>query len=567
MCAIVLPGQMWQYHWADALSSAETEDEKILVEVDSDDHVYAVGQYRGNLDIGGTLLPVPDDGGRNLFMARYDANGNLDWAAEIAGMGGVGSPGINDLVEKIATDPDNNLYIIGNLGTNATINGQAFGNETNANFVSKISPTGEVLWTVTADADFTNDYFTAIHIDTNGDIYVAGQSGPSGVAWYGLNGVLLNGENTFTDNNPPILAKINADGEVQWVRTIPEPTPANLVKDASGDFYLSAHEGDGGTTSGVYLTRLDGETLEAVWTRHAQHNSDDNNDEDLGLHVKADGTIVHFFKTGTSNPIDFGDGFASDAGWYNRVGLMFHVDADGQTLAMHQLVDQFTEQNTDVNPLAFEVIDDDNFLISGRLTGNIDLANGGSLMPDPWFFGNGAIDPADALVLHVDGELNITAAAYQTGSGRQDAKSLGAFSNGDVAVGGFYLNPENFFGVATTVFGSSELTSSNASANYCVYRVTPGVDEGMSVVENTSIPTQIYPVPASDICYLETSLEGEATVLTIRDLTGKIIRRENIKANGEIRYEIDVQDLVDGIYLLTVENANKSGTQKLVVTR
>lgn len=563
MCliAVYATAQTGTYHWATAIGGPGEEKERILVAIDGDDNTFVVCQYRGALSLAGNDFPAPASSSTDILIAKYNGDGQVLWATNIAGSGGSGA-----WVEDIAVDTNGKLYIVGNLGSNASIAGNTPEYSDSRNFVACFTADGDLDWDVVADANFLNDLFTAIHITAEDDILVGGQAGPSGLATYAIEGVQINGGGVAVDYNPPILLKINTAGEVQWVRTIPGPTPDNIATDSNGHILLSAHKG--GEESGVYLVKVDGETTEEMWVRHAPHNSNDDHDRDLGLHVKADDTIIHFFKTGTGSSIDFGDGFASSASTLNAVGMLFHVDADGQTIAMHEFTDSFNNMGfggsgTYVIPICFTVIDDENYYIGGRLTYEAELANGTVIEPQPWL-GISTLPGMDALLLKVDSELNISSVSYYTGTGRQDITSVGVLSDGDAAAAGFFLNPST----SHTTFGSIQLTSDGSEEDYFLTRITTS-----SVA--TSLEEQVlsgslvsYPNPASDQINIEFTLNQSATAeISLFDLAGKSIWNDAVSGAGEMRVQIPVSHVSPGVYLAKIQTESDSLIEKVLIFR
>lgn len=74
---------------------------------DSEDNFYLVGNFKEAISIGDTLLTCysPDESSVNVFIAKFDNNGNFIWAKKIGSyIDGVGG---------IITDSDNNVYVTG----------------------------------------------------------------------------------------------------------------------------------------------------------------------------------------------------------------------------------------------------------------------------------------------------------------------------------------------------------------------------------------------------------------------------------------------------------------------
>ncbi len=563
-----LYAQTWNYQWASSFGSPADEDDHVLVGVDGNDNTFVAGQVKGSVSLGGETYPAPDSDGLDIVVAKYSPNGDLLWSGHIAGDGGAGNVTFGDLVEALHVDQNGDVIIAGNLGTSASIFGNALGNDGNRNFVTKIGGDGSVLWTVVADADFGGDRFLEVATNSNNDVFVAGLSGPSGTAWYGIGGVLLNGANTFTDNNEPVVAKISSSGDVEWVKFLHESTPNQLTFDSSDNLIVASRIADG-AESGFYLTKYEAESLDIIWTRYASNNNDDPRSRNLGLHVKADDGIVQFVKA--SNNLDFGDGFASGAGLYSSMGIMIEISAAGETTAIHDMNSLITNavqvSTTDLSfsPQAFVGIDDESFLIGGNIFGDLETSGGDVISPDPWFAAPVSY-PKDVVVLKVSTDLTLDSYATQTGTGPQRTTSMDVFQNGDAAVGGIFENPSVAIFTGNTQFGDTPLTSAG-EADYFVTRVTPGEGGPVSVRDFTKEKDlNIFPNPTSDFVNVQYSNEvGESGFIQISDATGKRVMYVPFSGSAQLTQEIDISNLEAGVYILSLVTDSTVLTESVIV--
>jgi hypothetical protein len=87
------------YQWA-----THGGDNTYQIEVGPSGEVYAAGNFEFSQNIGS--FPLTNAGGSDIFLARYDANGTVQWAKQ------VGSSG-SDHVYGLAVDPAGNVYIGG----------------------------------------------------------------------------------------------------------------------------------------------------------------------------------------------------------------------------------------------------------------------------------------------------------------------------------------------------------------------------------------------------------------------------------------------------------------------
>ncbi len=545
-CLLLVPSlvaQSWNWSWAHSIGSAAEEDQTILVKTGPNDEVYVALEYLDALTIGSDNYPAPDAGGKDILLAKYDASGNLQWSISVSGDGSTGTPGLNDLLHGLEVDAAGNIYLFGNLGNNASIAGTAVNNTGNRNFLAKFSDAGALSWHITADENFTNDYFRCLTVEASGDVLLGGQTGPSGSGWYAIDGVLLNGGQTFTDNNPPFLARIASDGTVQWVRTIDGATPTQIVSDADGNIYLASAGGQTPATTGYYLIKLDPTGQNKIWERFQDRILGSDTKNHVGLKLRSDQTLVHFLRSGSSAAVDFGDGFASSGGLEQDLGMVWHIDSSGQTLSLYEMVDLF--QNVIVSGdfavefNSFDMQGDDTYYLGGRLTGGATLADGTNLTPSPWILPQ--LNGRDALVFKLDSGLNILGTAFQTGSGRQDGESVAFCSNGDAVLAGWFLNPSS----ATTEFGSTSLTTIGNEEDYFVTRVSTGMPNSSHSQVFEAPDFEQFPVPAGH--FIQVQVPQGVDHLEIWSMQGQLVKSQSISGSG--LWQVELDGIPAGAYL------------------
>jgi hypothetical protein len=203
------------------------------VTTDSSDNVLVTGTYDSAVTIynqgpsGAAGVTFSVVGGIDLFIAKYSPNGEVLWAARIAG------PGTSENVRGIATDPSGNVFVTGHYNGNPlTFYNQGPSGTAGTtlpliggfdSFVAKYSPDGAVLWAARiAGTTTSSDIVNGIDTDSSGNVLVTGyytaavtfyDQGPSGAA----NITLSFGGGGATD---AFIAKYSSAGAVLWAARI-----------------------------------------------------------------------------------------------------------------------------------------------------------------------------------------------------------------------------------------------------------------------------------------------------------------------------------------------------------
>ena len=97
--------------WAKSIGGTNS-DYGYGIATDSSGNVYVIGKYSGSFTIGSTTLTSA--GSNDVFVAKYDTSGTVQWATSIGGTG-------NDSGGAIATDSNGNVYVAGYYAGSVTI--------------------------------------------------------------------------------------------------------------------------------------------------------------------------------------------------------------------------------------------------------------------------------------------------------------------------------------------------------------------------------------------------------------------------------------------------------------
>jgi hypothetical protein len=146
------------------------------IATDTSGNVYVIGRYYGSTITfaPGTTLTNVGVGSTDVFVAKYDTSGTVQWARSIGGTS-------DDIGGDIATDSDGNVYVIGRYYGSVTFapGTTLTGTDYTAAFVAKYDTSGTVQWAsgiggTDVNSGMGDDNGYGIATDSGGNVYVIG---------------------------------------------------------------------------------------------------------------------------------------------------------------------------------------------------------------------------------------------------------------------------------------------------------------------------------------------------------------------------------------------------------
>ncbi len=252
--------------WVRLLGTA-SDDYGLGVATDASGNIYVTGETSG--DLGGET----NEGGSDIFLARYDESGTRQWVKLL----GTAS---DDYGLGVATDTSGTIYITGE--TSGNLDGESNAGKEDV-FLARYDGSGTRQW-VRLLGTASHDAGCGVTTDASGNIYVTGET------WGNLGG------ETYEGFNDIFLARYDGSGTRQWVKlmgTASYDYGLGVATDASGNIYVTGETrgGLGGETNmgqeDIFLARYD-ESGTRQWVRLLGTTS---NDYGRGVVTDTSGTI------------------------------------------------------------------------------------------------------------------------------------------------------------------------------------------------------------------------------------------------------------------------------------
>lgn len=214
--------------WGKRIGGVNTTDAPHGIATDAQKNIYVTG-YCGNTVTGNLPVNFNPNGGNtqntfghfDAFLAKYDLNGNYQWAMILGNTNGA----TEERAWDIAVDGQNNFYICGamygsvNFNPLGSPNIKSVGNSNAGLFLAKYNPNGINEWAFVISANDTNVFYeayTAVDIDSYGNIYLGGNFRGNNVN-FNPNGTTTLSSSGATDM---FFAKYSSAGNLIWVKRV-----------------------------------------------------------------------------------------------------------------------------------------------------------------------------------------------------------------------------------------------------------------------------------------------------------------------------------------------------------
>lgn len=238
------------FQWA-RKAGGTGRDEALGIKCDAAGNCYVTGFYSDNCMFGSTNYTTTSNSFFDGFLAKYDTNGNLSWVKTVGGL-------YDEVGWSVTMDNAGMIYMSGEF--NATGNFGSTQIYTNGNadaFVAKYDAAGNVIWAKGVGGPLID---RARGVGTDGtNIFITGQfggtatMGPAALAAADSSDVFF----ASLTNSGAITNALSVSGAPDATESLGYESGIAITGDASGNVYATGSLLDGGTFGSIALTKWD----------------------------------------------------------------------------------------------------------------------------------------------------------------------------------------------------------------------------------------------------------------------------------------------------------------------
>lgn len=541
------------FNWVKSIGG-NLNDGAYQLELDNSGNIYLAGYFEGTCDFDPNInvTNLTSNGGKDIFIQKLDSNGNLIWAKSFGG-------NMEEFVRSIAVDSKNNVYLTGYYEGTCDFdpsNSNHFLTSSNFSkdiFIEKIDSNGNFVWVKVLYGDSLYwDEGMGIVIDSEDNIYIAGtfdetvDFDPDSTGIYNVNS--NGGDDIF-------IQKLDSNGNLIWVKTFggsSEDKCLNLTIDKNNNLYTTGgFEGtvdfDPSSTpfpiasqggKDVFIQKIDS-SGNFIWAKTFR-----GIDNQYGFSLKTDSKLNVYITGIMKMTVDFDPSFS-----------VFNLTSNGNDDIFVAKLDSngnFEWANTMGSSLSdygwnIETDSIGNSFITGYYYNTVDFDPGIGVLN---LTSNGS---TDIFIQKLDPSGNLDWVYSIGGVSVDTGHEIEINTSNDIYIAGTYAASVDF----DPSVGGTFNENSNGSGDIFLLKLSDiNVDIPEKIIDKISL--NIYPNPTQEYLTLS-NIQNEIYSINILDINGRLI-----KVIEDFNSNINVQDLIPGIYFLKIESINSVFVKKFI---
>ncbi|MDR3680978.1 MAG: T9SS type A sorting domain-containing protein [Flavipsychrobacter sp.] len=502
---------------------------------DAAHNVYVLGIYIDSLQLDTMQFTSTE----NLFLAKYDAAGNLLWVKNPTGNGTSYGSAIN-------VDEAGDIYIGGYFSDTVNFNGITLASRGIATdiFLAKYDASGNIIWAKRAGGpgndllgySYAYNANGGMTLDNKGGIYITASIGP-GVADFDTIQI------TSTTSLSGLIAKYDTSGSIVWLKQFglnAQTFSCSIALDKTGDLFIT------GTFSRANYIYFDSIKLSsaasylhnymfiakydnygnALWAKGVGSNNARLAGYTSGLSLTTDRSENVIVTGNAYNDTTFFDSIALPSRYTADNGFIAKYNPSGNIMWARNMNESLLADNY---PNYISIDTNDNLYITGNFSGNCS-------------FGNKTITS--------NGNYDIYVAQYNDNGDLQWLTSFGG-TQYDACLG---ITTDNTGAVYVTgnvedtcAFGPYTISGNNSNMFVAKLGLPPA---GLQQVAKPAVTISVYPNPAGNTTTISAN-SGNITSLHMIDCLGRTVYAQTSFAQKNTI--LNTAAFAAGVYFITCE--------------
>jgi PKD repeat protein len=316
-----------QFLWSQRIATATTlpsgGEPDIGMCLDTNGNCYMTGWFDGTNNFGGVTLTNLSVGGSDIFVAKYNSSGALQWAHRAGGSSGNLNNG-----RGIGLDTNGNVYVAGCVYGPADFGSSNLpASPTETFFLAKYNNAGTIQW-VKQGIGGQDVNGNGLAVDGAGNSYALVMANNGDTITFGSTNVTTPSDFDTNYDASMILVKYNNTGTVQWATVMGgygETYACKIGADTSGNVYVSGDFDENvtigttnlvvspsGATENMFLAKFNN-SGSLIWVQHPTGGNPGGGDGGLTVDQTGNVYVPNFI----SSPINFGGISLTNTATYN----------------------------------------------------------------------------------------------------------------------------------------------------------------------------------------------------------------------------------------------------------